>query len=229
MPTIAATPEAPWRAGVRSARVNLVPGLALQALALALVLAYYWHAPTRAALAHLAAWRVQIGFPSAILSTAFFGGLLPFLYLRLRIATRSRYTWAQGAAIIAFWGYKGFEVDLFYRALAHQVGAGHDPVTIFSKTLIDQLAYSPLLAVPMTTLFFEYTELRFDRIVILADLRAGGWYRRRVVPILISNVGVWLPAVCIIYTLPTPLQLPLQNLVLCFYTLLIAQLTKRAV
>jgi hypothetical protein len=31
-----------------------------------------------------------------------------------------------------------------------------------------------------------------------------------------------VPAVAIIYLLPTPLQLPLQNIVLCFYTLVVA-------
>ena len=33
--------EAPWRAGLRAARAHLIPGLVLQAVALALVLAYY--------------------------------------------------------------------------------------------------------------------------------------------------------------------------------------------
>jgi hypothetical protein len=57
---------------------------------------------------------------------------------------------------------------------------------------------------------------------VVADIRAGGWYRRRVLHVLISNLGVWVPAVCIIFALPTPLQLPLQNIVLCFFSLLLA-------
>jgi hypothetical protein len=48
-----------------------------------------------------------------------------------------------------------------------------------------------------------------------------------VLPTLIANFGVWVPAVAIIYALPTPLQLPLQNLVLCFFTLLLAHLNRR--
>ena len=43
-----------WKAGLRGARINLLPGLALQAGALALVLAYYWHPPTREVLGRLA-------------------------------------------------------------------------------------------------------------------------------------------------------------------------------
>jgi hypothetical protein len=42
---------------------------------------------------------------------------------------------------------------------------------------------------------------------------------------MVANMGVWLPAVIIIYALPTPLQLPLQNIVLCFYTLIVAYQT----
>ena len=229
MSTIAAARKAPWRAGLRSARANLLPGLALQVAALALVLAYYHHAPTRDLLSRFAEWRRQVGFASSIFSTAIFGGVIPVLFLRLRPSTRSRYTLDQALALIAFWAYKGFEVDLFYRLLARFVGAGHDVATIAAKTAIDQFVYSPLFAVPTTALFFEWVAIRFRWFALRDDIRAGAWYRRRILPILISNLGIWLPAVCIIYSLPTPLQLPLQNLVLCFFTLIISHMTKRTV
>jgi hypothetical protein len=74
---------------------------------------------------------------------------------------------------------------------------------------------------------YDWTNSHFRGSALVADMRAGGWIRRRVVPVLISNLGVWLPAACIIYALPTPLQLPLQNLVLCFFTLLVAHQTRR--
>jgi hypothetical protein len=44
---------------------------------------------------------------------------------------------------------------------------------------------------------------------------------------MIANFAVWVPAVAIIYALPTALQLPLQNLVLLFFTLLLAHLNRR--
>lgn len=229
MPTVAIGHEAPWRAGLRSARANLLPGLALQVAALALVLLFYFHAPTHAALTRLAVWRTHLGLVFAIVSTGLFGGVLPVLFLRLRAATRHHYTWGQNAGLILFWSYKGFEVDLFYRFLAWLVGSGHDFQTIAAKAAIDQAFYSPVYAVPMTALFFEWMEFRFDPATLVADFRAGGWYRRRILPVFVSNVGVWLPAVCIIYSLPTPLQLPLQNLVVCFFTLLIARQVKRPV
>lgn len=219
--------EAPWRSGVRSARANLWPGLVLQVAALALVLAYYRDDMTRAALGRVVEWREDVGVLLSILSTGFFGGLLPMIYLKLGRATRERFTMEQAGVITAFWAYKGFEVDLLYRLLARFVGEGHDFGTIAIKTVIDQFVYCPLIAVPVTVLFYEWVTARFDGAAVKADVQAGGWVWRRVVPVLVSNLGVWLPAVCIIYALPTALQLPLQNLVLCFFTLLVAHQMRR--
>jgi len=219
--------ESPWRAGLRSARANLAPGFVLQFGALALVVAYYRLPAAGAALGRIAGWRADLGVGFPMLTTGLFGGVLPFLYLRARAATRARYTWAQGAAIAAFWTYKGLEIDLWYRLLAWSVGPGHGAGTIALKTFLDQFVYCPLLAIPVTAVVYEWTESRFSRAALAADLRAPAWYRRRVLPLLLSNLGVWLPAVCIIYALPTPLQLPLQNIVLCFFTLLVAHQVRR--
>jgi hypothetical protein len=219
--------EAPWRIGLRGARANLCPGLALQVVALVLVLAYYRHEPTHAALERLSELRRQTGFLFGIISTGLFGGLIPLLYLKSRRATRARYTWAQGAALTAFWAYKGIEVDLFYRFLARAVGEQPNFATVTAKMLIDQFLYCPIIAVPVTVVVYGWAGGHFEVAPVIADIRAGGWYRRRVLPVLISNLGVWIPAVCIIYALPTPLQLPLQNLVLCFFTLLLAHVTER--
>ena len=226
MSTATLSPEAPWHAGLRAARANLLPGLVLQALALALVLAYYWHAPTQRIVAHLSALRVDLGLVSGILSTGFCGGVLPFLYLRYGPRGGARLGWRQGAFLTVFWAYKGLEIDLFYRLLAWIYGEHHDVRTVILKTLSDQLIYCPAFAVPLTVLAYEWSEGGFSATKVAADMRTPGWYGRRVLPMLLSSLGVWLPAVAIIYTLPTPLQLPLQNVVLCFFTLLLAHLAR---
>ena len=225
--TVTPSLAASWQAGCRGAKANLKPGLILQAGALALVLAYYWHPPTREALSRLSAWRVETGFAFSIVSTSIFGGLLPVLLFWSRAATRSRYSLGQGLALVAFWGYKGIEVDVWYRFMAFCFGEGVDVRTIVIKSLLDQFGYCPFFAVPVTVLAYEWIESRFNHRLVLADLRIGGWYWRRGLTVLVSSTVVWMPAVFIIYALPTPLQLPLQNLVLCFYTLLVAHLTAR--
>lgn len=217
----------PWRSALRGARAHVGPGLILQAGALCLVLSYYYCAPARALLNRVLELRRETGFGFAMVSTGVFGGLLPFLYLRGGGRTPARYGWRQGCALVAFWTYKGLEVDLFYRFLARTVGEGHEVGTIVRKVVTDQFIYCPLLAVPLTVLVYEWVEAQFDGAAVRADWRAPRWYRRRAVPVLISNMGVWIPSVGIIYALPTPLQLPLQNLVLCFYTLVIAHQTRR--
>ena len=214
--------EPPWRAGWRGARANILPGLVLQAVALLLVIAYYHHEPVRRAVDQLAELHERSGVGFGIVSTGLFGGLIPFLYLRSRRATRDRFTWAAGVALTAFWAYKGIEVDLWYRLLAHVVGSAHNVTIVVTKMALDQFVYCPAFAVPTTVMVYAWIEAGFDGGRVRADFAARHWYRRRVLPVLISNLGVWVPAVCIIYALPTPLQLPLQNLVLCFFTLLLA-------
>ena len=220
--------EAPWHAGLRSARANLLPGFALQAFALAVVLGYYFHAPTRALFTRLADLRNEIGVLFSIVSTGIFGGLLPLFYLKLSPSTRAQTTWRQGFALTGFWAYKGFEVGLWYGFMAWSVGEATDVRTIAVKSLLDQFVYCPLLAVPVTALVYLWCESGFNLRAVAADFRAPHWYVRRVLPVLCANFGVWLPLVCIIYALPTPLQLPMQNIVLCFFTLMLAHMSKRA-
>ena len=219
-------PEAPWAAGLRGARANFVPGLALQAIALALVLAYYFHPPTQHLLGQLAAFRERSGLIYSCLSTALFGGVLPCLYLELNPSTRGRYRATQIAAIIAFWAYKGIEVDYWYRALAWIAGDGPEFGTVAAKMAIDQFLYTPLFALPTTWLLYAWAQNGFNGRAVLDDYLAPRWFIRRILPIYIPNLVVWGPAVCIIYSLPISLQLPLNNLVLCFFTLLLAYLTE---
>jgi len=219
-----ATTEAPWRSGLQGARANLVPGAVLQMVALALVLGYYWEPGVHLALSRLVKVRQEAGLVFGIVSTALFGAVVPLLYLHFsRRDKRSGqgYSGLQGLCLTAFWAYKGVEIDLWYRLQAHWIGAGHDAVTIALKVILDQFVYSPLFAVPVTAAVYQVVQAWPDWRGSLADLQAPGWYRRRSLQVLVANAGVWIPAVVVIYALPTALQLPLQNIVLCFYTLIL--------
>ncbi len=147
--------------------------------------------------------------------------------MRANPASRSDYGWRQGLLLTGFWAYKGLEIEIWYRFLAHLVGMGHDVTTILTKALLDQFVYCPVFAVPLTVLVYQWNSVAFSFRAVRDDFRSPGWYNRSVLPTLLANLGVWLPAVAIIYALPTPLQLPLQNLVLVFFTLLLAHLNAR--
>ncbi|MET0261591.1 MAG: hypothetical protein ABW223_01745 [Rariglobus sp.] len=227
MPVIPTPEEAPWKAGLRSARANLIPGLVLQAFALALLLGFYFHAPTRAAFAQLADLRIKTGFVFDLISTGLCGGLIPLLYLKSLPSTRARYTWTQGGFLAVFWSYKGLEIALWYSFMAWSFGTSNDIATIATKSVIDQFVYCPIWAIPTTATAYFWCENHFSSRAVIDDFRQPRWYARRVLPVLCANLGVWLPLVFIIYALPTPLQLPLQNLALCFFTLMLAHLSQR--
>ena len=114
--------------------------MALQVIALSLVVSYYHLAPAQGAFTRLMELKLEIGPIFGVISTGVFAGLLPFLYLHSAKyrGGRAHYTWGQGLGLTAFWAYKGIEIDLLYRLLARWVGAGHGVATIAEKTLIDQ-------------------------------------------------------------------------------------------
>lgn len=217
----------PWRAALRGARANLAPGLVLQAFALALVLAYYWHDGARMWFDKVAGLRESIGVVFPMVTTAVFGAIIPWLYLRALPATRGEQTGSRLGAMILFWAAKGCEVDLLYCGLARFFGTGTDFTTIATKAFLDQFIYCPIWAVPSCWAMYAFAEADLRLSPVVNDIRTPGWYARSVLPVLVSNLGIWLPAVALIYSLPTGLQLPMQNLVLCFYTLLIATLTRK--
>lgn len=226
-----AVEASPWRSGLHAARKNLLPGVVLQAASLGLMLGYYYAPAVHQELAGLVAFRERTDLPFAAVSGALFGGVLPFLYLHFGVrdaAGRPHYTYRQGLGLGLFWAYRGVEVDLWYRLQQHFFGPGHAWKTVAIKSAVDQLGYSPIWAVPTTAAFYVWVDAHYDGGAFGRDLRSPRWFQRRVLPVMIANMAVWLPAVAIIYSLPTPLQLPLQNIVLCFYTLIVAHQTKTA-
>ncbi len=219
--------DSPLRQSLRAARANLGPGLVLQAFAAALVAAYFLHDPSRAALERLAAFRAEVGLPFALVSTAVFGALIPAAVLRLMQPGRVRHDARQLAALVVYWAYKGLEVSVFYAWQARWFGEGRDVGTVALKTFNDQFIYCPLFAAPVTWVVYTWVENRFSLAPLAAEWRRPGWYVRCVLPLLVTTWVVWVPAVAVIYLLPTALQLPLQNVVLCFFTLMVIVMTRR--
>jgi hypothetical protein len=220
---------APWQSGLRGARANVVPGLVLQALAVAVAIGYYWVPFVHAALSRLEQMHQSMGLLFSVASTGICGGVVPFIYLHFEqrdVGGNPRYDWWQGLGLTVFWAYKGIEVDLWYRLQAHLFGNGHGLGTIATKVVMDQLVYCPVFAVPVTAAVYQLVDSGYNGRSLVDDIRKRRWYMRKVLPVLISNLGVWVPAVVVIYVLPTALQLPLQNLILCFYTLIVAHQTR---
>jgi hypothetical protein len=205
---------------------NALPGLALWILALLLVCADWISPSAHAVFASVGLWKSRYGLAFSATTTAFFGGCVPFLFLLVSGKIRRNRLAAELAFYTLFWAYKGVEVDLFYRLQSHLFGNHADPGTIVRKVLVDQFVYNPIWAAPMSALAFMWKESAFSPRALKS--RLGSDFMTFSVPVtLMSTWAVWMPAVAIIYCLPAPLQIPLFNLVLCFWVLVLSFISKR--
>jgi len=219
-----------WKSTLRISlagiRRNALPGLALQVFALVLVLAYYFVPALGPGFERVATLKSTYGYMYSAISTALFGGFIPFLYLLLarRIAPTQRL--AEGAFYVLFWAYKGMEVDLFYRLQAHWFGNAPTVGTIACKVAVDQFGYSVLIAGPSQMLAFLWKDKGFHARALLPCL-SPSTFIPALATVVLSNWMVWMPGMSIIYCLPLPLQIPLSNLVLCFWVLLLSFVSKK--
>lgn len=206
---------------------NLVPGLVLQALALSVLLLFALSKPFATWLEGIGRLKVEYGFGFSAVSTAFFGGLLPYSVL---LATGRLEPRRRGSILLfylGFWIWKGVEVDALYRGQAIWFGDTASFVVILKKTLVDQLIYCSLWAAPTQTIFFLWKDAGFSWAGLKARLREESLGHRTIV-VLVSSWVVWIPTVAIVYSLPAPLQIPLFNLVICFWSLLMTSLSQGA-
>ena len=210
-----------------SFKENLKPGLILQASGLAIVLLYYFNPWFGEKLAILGQWKEQGGYLYSGTATALFGGLFPFLLL---LAQRRGKTNENRLALLAFyllfWFWKGMEVDLLYRFQAWLYGDSNHWLVILEKTVTDQFVYCPIWAVPTMMIFYLWKDVGFSVRKVRERLKTDS-FSQRYLRVFFSNMVVWVPAVAIIYQLPLVLQIPLFNLVLAFWTLILNSVSEK--
>ena len=208
--------------GLAAARQNVRPAIVLLVFTTLLILGYEFWPAMHGVLNELAAIRDRTGWTFAVISTALFGGALPLVFRRFLLHRPP--TFDEVVFGVTFWGYKGFEVALFYDFQAWLWGSDHEPATLVLKVLTDQFVYVPLIAVPNMTLGYLWLANGFIRRRTREQLRKRSFWSRAL-PVLISNASVWIPACAFIYMFPTALQLPLQNIVLIFWILILMLVT----
>ena len=141
-------------AGIEGMKRNILPGLALQAFALVLVLSYYFLPAAHQGFETVASWKVRYGYLYSSIATAIFGGLIPFTYLALTGKIRREVLFAEFLFYVLFWAYRGIEVDFLYRLQDFLFGNHVSVSVIARKAAVDQFIYNPLWAAPLQTLFF---------------------------------------------------------------------------
>ena len=211
---------------MKAAKANLIPGLIIQFLMLSVVLAYYWHEPTRVWLNMLAQWKARLGYGFSIPLAMIAGALLPEL-LKIVLIQRGTLRRANlenlGFALV-FWGFMGASVDTFYKLQAIWFGGEATVPVLIKKVSVDQFLYCPFWSCPLTVWAYEWKNRGYANFAGFFNL---GFYRACIFPVLIANWGVWFVLVSIIYSLPSLLQIPLFGLALTFWVLIMTYMAER--
>ena len=212
-----------WLRCRQSLRANLITGVVLWSFGLLIILCYHWSPGFGHLLGNLGSLKKEWSYLYSCISTAFFGGLVPYLFLYLRgmLPVGLKISWL--LFFLIYWGIKGMEVDAFYRLQGYLFGYESTFRTILTKVLVDQFVYCIFWSAPFTAVFYGWKKAGFK---FVTD---PPWLRIRLICeesifLLISTWIIWIPSVSIIYAMPENLQIPLFNITLCFFVLVISVL-----
>jgi len=211
-----------WRAGVR----NRVPAFILWCIGMALLGGYYSWPPLRESLNEIARLKQSGGLLVAACTTGFAGGVLPTLFQLFASPVVRAKALRDAPFQTAFWFCKGIEIDLFYRGQALIFGESPTLPIVAVKVFVDQFIYCTFWAVPTMVFLYQWKENSYSLLQTWAGIDRR-WVRENALPVLVTNWVIWTPTVFIIYSLPLGLQLPIQNIVLSLFVLLLVVLTKR--
>jgi hypothetical protein len=224
MPDSSSPPRGVWPAIAAAFRQNRLPCLLLNLLVAALVASYYLWPEIAGVWETVGAFKTRWSYLFSFLSTVFVAAVLPFAVQRAMGTLPPDDRPKRLILLGLFWGYRGMEIDLFYRCQGMLFGHGNDAATLVTKVAVDQLIYSPLWAVPTYIIAFRWIELgSWSR--TRASLDRGFW-THTYPTVLATNWIIWIPAVTLVYSLPAALQFPLFSVIMCFFVLLVTLLAR---
>ena len=201
------------RTGVSAMGDNLVPMVVLWSLAAVAVFGYYRVPAFAALLEPVADWQRDGGWAAAFLNRVAFCGMLPGLFLVSMKVIRPSRPCLTVFAYCLWAGLWGVACDRFFTFQVYLFGEGADLLTLFRKTLFDQLVWNVLICTPANAVFFPWVEGGFRRI------RPREPFIERCTILLLSNWLVWLPVMAMVYAFPLPLQIQLVGLAGAFWML----------
>lgn len=207
-------------------RKNRASCVVLNTIAATLVVSYYQVPALAGFWEFMAALKTRWSFGFSCASTIFAAALLPTIV-----------QWAQGllppgergrrlVLLMLFWGYRGMEIDLFYRLQGILFGEGNDLAMLVKKVAFDQFVMSPLWFVPTYVVALRWVEMGGSWSRTRPTLNREFWLRT-CPTVLVTNWLVWIPALALVYSLPAALQFPLFSVVMCFFILVVTMLTSR--
>ena len=218
----------PLRIGWESAKANAVPTVILWSFAVGLVLAYYFVPGMAALLEPIRKWQETNGWRTVVVSRIVFNGLVPGVFLLTIRDIRPRHPWMTILAQTIFGCVFGLVCDAFFRLQSLWFGSGMEVSTLVLKTLVDQFVWTVLVISPVNAIFFFWLGRDFSGRRVRREWPQGGFVSELVLPNLIPNWFVGIPAIFATYAFPLDLQIHINGLVSAFWMLMCLQIGVRS-
>ena len=223
-------PDSPRQQGILATigtafRQNWVPCVLLNAIVIALVASYYYVPAVRQLWESVGEFKTRWSYAFSLASTIFAAVLMPSAVQWLMGTLPSQGRAKRIALLALFWGYRGMEIDLFYRFQGWLFGTGNDALTLSKKVLFDQFVASPVWFVPTYLIALRWVDNGGSWSRTRAALDRDFWLRT-CPTVLVTNWLIWIPAAALIYSLPAALQFPLFSLVMTFFIVLVTLMAR---
>jgi hypothetical protein len=194
--------------GIKAVRAHWAPFLLIQAVAAAIVIAYYQSPALREIAETPAAWKQRYGFLFSFIGGFVAGGLVAEL-AKVLTGKVKRFD-REWFGLVMFtgigYGITGIQVDILYWAQAQIFGNGTDWRTLLTKTVADMGLFATLVSIPFMVSLFEWRRHGFRFSGLLGEWQ-NSFYRRKVMPGLVPCWAFWIPFLFCTYALPLKLQL----------------------
>ena len=215
--------SSPLTAGIKAARDNAVP-LAIILLGAAGLVVSYYHVPAVAVgLNRIGALNRASPMGFAAICTALTSGLTPWIFRMIFPTLRPKYPLLDLIHSMTWWALIGMVVSYFYTLQAAWFGSQPTLGTVLLKVAVDMSLFTTLIGAPGNAISHLWKDCDWD-FTRLREAMRPGWYRRVVLPNLLTNYFVWLPGTLIFYSMPLDLQLVVANCIGCFWALMCARI-----
>ena len=218
----------PWKIGLASARANLVPGLALQGLAVMILICYFCIPQTRAFFDRLEIWQKNYGMLFSVASYELFSAAIPLAFcFSIKRLRPPRPWWKVIVFSVVLWGWMAMSVKILYRVQVILFGEGLDILTLLAKIAFDSFGFAVVYGAPLVAIAHYWKDRNYDFKALRVMFADKNWYRRIILPTLVMNWSVWIPALFVLYSLPEPLQPHIAGVVNGFWSLMCIQIAAR--
>ncbi len=195
-------------------------------MAAVMVFAYYFVPCAACAFEPVRRWQVEWGAFAAFATQAVFCGVIPAIFVITVRSIRPSRPLVKMFAQAVWCGAWGVVYLWFYSVQAKIFGEGADLHILCCKMLVDQFVWTPFVVMPLSSLFFLWLGCDFSFRKAGSRCREG-FVGKVVLPNLVSNWCVWMPALIAVYAFPVALQVQVLGVVASFWALMCLQIGKR--